>query len=551
MNRSYNGRGSVDQDDESGVYYLVRKPGTNGEKHLVKRPRAPLTSVPMDDDFDAYTYTGTQTVVSRRYPADERTLAQGAAANLSRSLSHGAAAGASRDRSGSTPNTGSKPFVYRGGYDGTGLLSQAQVPTSLPPPPRRKRASEIGPASNLLLSPQSGLARTHNRSSSDALPDTKGKARQRVEPQEAYGGHQEYVEEMEHMFSQHGDFDISLSRVNESSGTRENVQLGRVQSTKSTRNNPRSPINGTFGVGDAGSGLARNASSKSHQRGQKPPPPAFEEVSRTVVENSKDKTVTISTWREHVAREVDDGIQRTSVYYQGDIQSYASSEMDDIARGSRSRGGAQHGYLDPPMQFAGNEAKSEGPMSPVAKSGAVPHDLSQNSIQIPDEHNIRTAETHDAQQLSPEKPPKTSLLSSSSEPTSGSSDSELPPTPPPKPPKLTIRTTEAIQSSTPVDPHMQTLPSFHPTKDGSPISTIRSTTSASSHTFDKILNSCKPSLVHLVGPLEKLGITTVEHLQALGDLNPNIRDRELKDDALRLGVTVMEWAILVDRLRSI
>lgn len=351
---------------ESGVYYLVRKPGTNGEKHLVKRPRAPLTSVPMDDDFDAYTYTGTQTVVSRRYPADERTLAQGAAANLSRSLSHGAAAGASRDRSGSTPNTGSKPFVYRGGYDGTGLLSQAQVPTSLPPPPRRKRASEIGPASNLLLSPQSGLARTHNRSSSDALPDTKGKARQRVEPQEAYGGHQEYVEEMEHMFSQHGDFDISLSRVNESSGTRENVQLGRVQSTKSTRNNPRSPINGTFGVGDAGSGLARNASSKSHQRGQKPPPPAFEEVSRTVVENSKDKTVTISTWREHVAREVDDGIQRTSVYYQGDIQSYASSEMDDIARGSRSRGGAQHGYLDPPMQFAGNEAKSEGPMSPVA-----------------------------------------------------------------------------------------------------------------------------------------------------------------------------------------
>jgi hypothetical protein len=107
-----------------------------------------------------------------------------------------------------------------------------------------------------------------------------------------------------------------------------------------------------------------------------------------------------------------------------------------------------------------------------------------------------------------------------------------------------------MMQSTPIDDHVP-IPSFVPTKDGSIISTIRSTSSASSLTFEHVLESCKTPLTHLTPVLAKLGITSLDHLRALGDLNPDIRDRELKDDALRLGITVMEWAILVDRLRSL
>ena len=51
--------------------------------------------------------------------------------------------------------------------------------------------------------------------------------------------------------------------------------------------------------------------------------------------------------------------------------------------------------------------------------------------------------------------------------------------------------------------------------------------------------------------LTSLGITSEEHLRAMARLSPDTRDREVKDEALRLGVTVMEWAILVDRLLSL
>jgi hypothetical protein len=100
------------------------------------------------------------------------------------------------------------------------------------------------------------------------------------------------------------------------------------------------------------------------------------------------------------------------------------------------------------------------------------------------------------------------------------------------------------QESTPIEKELPPRP-FHPTRSGSTISSIRSTSTAD---FEKILDSCKPPLVHVSGILKSLGIYKLEHLKAVAGLSPEMRDREVKEDALRLGMTVMEWAILVDKI---
>jgi histone deacetylase HOS3 len=51
--------------------------------------------------------------------------------------------------------------------------------------------------------------------------------------------------------------------------------------------------------------------------------------------------------------------------------------------------------------------------------------------------------------------------------------------------------------------------------------------------------------------LEKLGIKNGEHLLAVGRLSEETRDREVREEALRMGLTVMEWAILLDKLQSL
>jgi hypothetical protein len=51
--------------------------------------------------------------------------------------------------------------------------------------------------------------------------------------------------------------------------------------------------------------------------------------------------------------------------------------------------------------------------------------------------------------------------------------------------------------------------------------------------------------------LLRLGIRSKEHLRAVADLTEETRDREVREEALRNGVTVVEWAILLDRLQSL
>ena len=68
---------------------------------------------------------------------------------------------------------------------------------------------------------------------------------------------------------------------------------------------------------------------------------------------------------------------------------------------------------------------------------------------------------------------------------------------------------------------------------------------------DLILASCEPSLVHIGPALSGLGIYKMEHLRAVARLTEETRNRELREPALRKGVTVMEWAILLDKILTL
>lgn len=68
---------------------------------------------------------------------------------------------------------------------------------------------------------------------------------------------------------------------------------------------------------------------------------------------------------------------------------------------------------------------------------------------------------------------------------------------------------------------------------------------------DLILSSCEPSLIHIGPVLSELGIVKIEHLRAVPRLSPSTRDRELREPMLMRGVTVMEWAILLDKIMTL
>ena len=57
--------------------------------------------------------------------------------------------------------------------------------------------------------------------------------------------------------------------------------------------------------------------------------------------------------------------------------------------------------------------------------------------------------------------------------------------------------------------------------------------------------------MHIAPMLRNLGIQKMEHLRAITRLSPSIRDREVKENALRQGITVIEWAILLDKLNTL
>ena len=85
----------------------------------------------------------------------------------------------------------------------------------------------------------------------------------------------------------------------------------------------------------------------------------------------------------------------------------------------------------------------------------------------------------------------------------------------------------------------------------SSVSDGASTKVASVSQIESVLASCQPSLLHLLPILEELGVRRSEHMAALARMREQTRDREVKEEALKKGVTVVEWAILIDKLQSL
>ncbi|KAH6914329.1 hypothetical protein BKA70DRAFT_1096086 [Coprinopsis sp. MPI-PUGE-AT-0042] len=461
---------------------------------------------------------------------------------------------------------------------------------------------------------------------------SKGKGKATVDPQE----YQTYTQELEKMFGkQAGDMDVSVSRLRDPSDgtTRESFVIGRVKGTPPkakpkvrTSANPPPFIVGKKIVQQPKGNVSRNvthASSSRSKEGQPPKPRQdFEEISRRVIESTPDKTVTISTWREQVAQETtveeeDGSLERISVYYvsghaQPDAVANATAELDDL------------GARPPPPVSAPKEKpapkEKEFQELPQLQHTMTSQPLAEIMALSPEAHleDSRLLDEHVEQYMSPQsrataapswiRPsqylPSTvaNAIREHQRPSSSQSSfdddddeddesesrspSQFPPTPPPKaaPTLPRLKTGSKLMQSTPVVSAFA-MPSFHPTRDGSIISSInsgdhhdlphpsniiqspdhlypsprpsmspkglRTQVLGSTNSLEGVLNSCRPSLRHLVPTLAHLGITTKDHLHALAELDPETRDRELKEEALRGGVTNMEWAMLMNRLKSL
>ncbi|KAI6114096.1 hypothetical protein F5141DRAFT_1104238 [Pisolithus sp. B1] len=87
-------------------------------------------------------------------------------------------------------------------------------------------------------------------------------------------------------------------------------------------------------------------------------------------------------------------------------------------------------------------------------------------------------------------------------------------------------------------------------RSASIVSSPRRTRSTSTTSVEMVLASCQPSLLHIAPVLYSLGIKQREHLRALVRLREETRDREMKEEMLRKGVTMLEWAILMDKLQG-
>lgn len=99
----------------------------------------------------------------------------------------------------------------------------------------------------------------------------------------------------------------------------------------------------------------------------------------------------------------------------------------------------------------------------------------------------------------------------------------------------------ASSSSPPQNPKAK-----HLTSSAAPTRTRSSSTSS----VEGVLASCQPSLLHIAQVLSNLGIRRQEHLRALARLREETRDREMKEEMLKQGVTLLEWAILVDKIQG-
>ncbi|KAJ7456770.1 hypothetical protein B0H11DRAFT_2065397 [Mycena galericulata] len=238
----------------------------------------------------------------------------------------------------------------------------------------------------------------------------------------------------------------------------------------------------------------------------------YEIVDHKVLEDGPERTVSISTWREQAIQEADSD-DAMSVYYVNaeDCDQLRAPEVvvipirtDDSSGSNKSGDGS--GARGTETRPAENLASSNG------QTNKSPHDFPH-----------RSAGSKEASSTMNSSGPRTSTPRGSG--------------------TLVIQNAEGQTNilaggSSP----------FHATKSGSTISSIHLSPTP---TLEHVLISCEPSLIHISPVLQRIGIMRAEHLRAVGKLSEDTRNKEVKEEVLKLGVTVVEWAILLDKLQSL
>jgi len=352
--------------------------------------------------------------------------------------------------------------------------------------------------------------------------------------EESVSGYRNYVTEMERMLG--GEVDLQVTSRRDSTAS---VTTRRVR-----RNSPetlRSPGRSRLGMGQFGS--MDNIRQVSGRRA------SMELVEHRVMEDGPQRT--ISLWREKVAQsslsgskaeddmrsEVDNHVHRRvpsgeSYGSRRNARSRADSgyERSEYMVAMKPRkGGGMPRIPHPPSEiaeatpYAGSVRHSSSnvgasprmqtidrirPASPAVRRGSIGHSSYERS-----EHMITF--------------PNTPPYSNGSGRSSGSPTGQM---------AVQQRSMSPLRTRT-----------YVPIDGGDDASVSKATTTSS---VELILADCEPSLLHIAPILSELGIYKIEHLRAVNRLSEETRDKEVKEQALRRGVTVMEWAILLDKLQS-
>ena len=572
---------------ESGIFYLV--PNKHGPgKSIVRRPRAPPTSAPLDDDFDAHTQGGTTTreLGPHHHREPPRTSTRGRRKQGS-------------DFVGSSSPVESNFDSVTSMYVGTTMVPKSGPITrrtnpELPPQhaswnkirPRRGPAGAVAGA-------EYGIGGEHSQNRPGG-------------GFENYGEFGQYVNEMEQMFGHNGSGEVKLSvtQLGHDAERNENRQIG------SGSGRPIGPRSSAALIKVGTGRISRPSRLGSVGRiGEGPKARQdYEMVDRRVVEDGPERTVTISTWREQVANEtrtVPEG--ERDVYYVG-VEDYGDEnrktpEVDNHVNRSRAKTPSERrkesGSSGRGSSIRSGGQTNEGGRRPSTEvrysslglremlyqltqghtpwrktSGQTHHSQSRSEEMIRNLHYPPTISNSPPSQsrkrvspprtVTPDREGNTSGQSRRSPlrapvngiegtPVRSSTPVRLLPESPSQKIQTPPRASTPYRSTTPHDRELPPEPEsdlepFHPTQSGSTISTIKS---ASMVAFENVLASCEPSLLHISPVLANLGIVTEGHLRAIARLTEETRDREVKEEALRQGVTIMEWAILLDKLHAL
>ncbi|KAF9527506.1 hypothetical protein CPB83DRAFT_855895 [Crepidotus variabilis] len=477
---------------DSGIFYLITN--KSGGKSIVRRPARPLSSIPLAEDFDAATQ-GATTLRGGTIPNGQNKRPQ---------LALRTTASVVDRRSFVSPESVDLPKAGR--FDPIRAFRKSFRKTHLTSPSLQSEDQLVWKGE------EQRLDRNHQRENR-----ISSKAR----------------EIHAWMMGKSGS-DIHRSATYPTRQTEEHgsQQLPRRRQTAAP--------NGTT--------MKSPLSTSTVDRSPGPRPgQGYEMVNRQIIENNQEKTVELSTWREQGSDKVkQEDAERISVYYiSADEYALEQEQLrEEVWRFEETDGTAninvdpfkgaetsrttnrtvQHHQpsthsrsfshpTQPPIQPLPASALRDGTISPSTSEKEGSSQPSRLPDVIRRSHHISTA--------------------TSPNPKNGAHSVSLP------------RNRRRYKESTPLVSQDQPRSLFHPTQSGSTISSIKSDSATA---FESVLESCEPSLLHIAPLLRSLGIRRVEHLRAIERLTPATRDRELKENALRLGITVMEWAILVDKL---